>query len=206
MTKIFPPPEFGAPVAAAYPSDDAARLLSLRRSTSVELLGEPGPDPATIETICRLAARVPDHRKVVPFRFIVYAGEGRRRAGAALAEAFRVNEPTADETKVAAEAGRFLRAPVVIGVVSRVDPTHRTPEWEQILTAGAVAYGVLLAASAYGFAGTWITEWYGYDRKALDGLGFAPAERAAGFVYLGTAQSEPRERQRPDLAAISAYF
>ena len=154
MQTIVTPPEFGAPMAPANPSPDAVRLLALRRSTSIKLLGPPGPDPETLKAMLVIAARAPDHRKVFPFRFIVFEGEGRARAGDALAVAFRAATPGADPAEIENESGRFLRSPVVVAVVSRVDPAHKTPEWEQVMTAGAVGLNLLLAASAYGFAET----------------------------------------------------
>ncbi|MBI1364713.1 MAG: nitroreductase [Alphaproteobacteria bacterium] len=202
----YTPPEFGAPLPAAHPSPDTIELLRFRRSTSADLLTGPGPDAPTLKSILEIAARVPDHRRVSPFRFIIFEGEARAKAGDVLARAFKANEPGADEARISAERGRFMRAPVVIAVVSAVDATHRTPEWEQILTAGAVCQNMLIAASAHGFAAQWITEWCAYDRAVLDAFGLGPTERIAGYVYLGKAKEDPRERQRPLLANHVSRF
>ena len=70
-------PEFGKPLPAANPSDEAVTLLRLRRSTSVEYMEEPGPDAETLDKILAIAARVPDHRRVTPFRFIIFEGDAR---------------------------------------------------------------------------------------------------------------------------------
>lgn len=206
MTRICPQPEFGESLPAAHPSDEGARLLSRRRSAAPELLAPPGPGPAELEAILRIGARAPDHRRVFPFRFILFEGEGRERAGIVLGDAFRANEPDAAPEKAAFEQARFMRAPLVIAVVSKVDRTHRTPEWEQVLTAGAVCQNLLLAASAFGFGAAWITEWYGYDRRVLAGFGLEAEERIAGFVYVGTAKESLKERLRPDVAALTSRF
>ena len=200
------PREFGAPMAPSHPSADARRLLALRRSTSADLMAEPGPDGETLNAILEIAARVPDHRKLCPFRFLVFKGDARRAAGEILARRFTELSPDAAEERSAAEQRRFLRAPVVVLVVSRVDPGHKTPVWEQELSAGAACFNLLLAASAYGFAGNWITEWYGYDRKVLSEFGLAEGEKAAGFIYIGSAVEPPRERQRPTMAEIISEF
>lgn len=200
------PPEFGAPTPAAHPSDAAVRLLSLRRSTSPELMGEPGPDAAQLAAILTIAARAPDHRRVYPFRFIVFEGRARDRAGDILATAFAAVEPAADAERLEKERRRFLRAPLVVGVVSKVDRAHKTPEWEQILTAGAVCQNLLLAASAHGFAACWITEWYSYDPAVRAAFGVAAEERLCGFVYIGAAREHPKERQRPELSALITRF
>lgn len=200
------PPEFGAPMAPAHPSEDARRLLALRRSTSADLMTEPGPDRETLDAMLEIAARVPDHRKICPFRFVVMRGEARARAGDILARRFAELTPDAIAERVEAERKRFLRAPVVVLVVARIDPAHKTPEWEQMLTNGAVCLNLLLAASAYGFATNWITEWYSYDRPTLTAIGLAADEKASGFVYIGSASEPPRERQRPAMAEIVTEF
>lgn len=206
MQTIVAAPEFGAPMAAANPSAEAIRLLALRRSTSIRLLGPPGPDRQTLEAILAIAARAPDHGKLFPFRFIVFEGEARVRGGEILAEAFSSANPLAGASELEAERGRFLRAPVVIGLVSRVIRDHKTPEWEQVLCVGAVGLNLLLAANALGFAGCWVTEWYAYDNRVCSAFGLRDGERFAGFHYIGTATEPPRERQRPVMSNLVSRF
>jgi nitroreductase len=143
---------------------------------------------------------------MVPFRFLVIEGEGRRRAGVILAARFSAENPQATEVQIENERRRFLRAPVVIAVIARIDPHHKTPAWEQQLTNGAVCFNLLCAASAHGFAGCWLTEWCGYDAGVAEAFGLAAGERFAGFVYLGSAKENPRERQRPVMADIVRRF
>jgi nitroreductase len=200
--KRIAPPAFGAPMAPAHPSEEARRLLALRRSTSADLLRGPGPDEATLDAILEIGARVPDHRKLVPFRFIVPGEQARVRVGEVLAERFRLSEPNATPERIEVERRRLSRAPTLIVVVGRISPGHRTPEWEQTLTNGAVCLNLLLAASAFGFAGNWLTEWCAYDPQIHAAFGLAPDEKISGFVYLGAAVEPPRERQRPVLADI----
>ncbi len=199
-------PSLGDVLPACRACPDAIELLRLRRSTPADFLAEPGPDADTLSNILKIAARAPDHRRVTPFRFIVFEGEARARFGDVLRAAFVVNEPDADERKAAYEQNRFLRAPVVVAVISKVDRTHRTPEWEQILTAGAVCQNMLIAASAYGFAAQWITEWYAYDERVLGALSLGDNERIAGYIYIGTAKEDPKERARPVMEEIVSRF
>ncbi|WP_375211415.1 nitroreductase family protein [Hyphococcus sp.] len=195
-------PELGDILPSSYPSEATLEMLRRRRSCPADFLTGPGPDAAQLEDILTIAARVPDHRRVVPFRFVVFEGDARARFGAVLKKAFLKNEPEADDAKAAYEENRFLRAPVVIAVISKTDPSHRTPEWEQILCAGAVCQNMLLAASAHGFAAQWLTEWYAYDEAVLGALGLAMGEKIAGYVYIGTAKEDPKERGRPDMPSI----
>jgi nitroreductase len=191
------PPEFGAPIDAAHPSEGARRLLALRRSASADRMGEPGPDDETLDAMLEMAARVPDHRKIVPFRFIVLSRAARARLGDVIAERFVAANPDALPERIDLERGKLLRAPVVVAVVARIDSAHKTPAWEQELTNGAVCFNILLAASAYGFGANWLTEWLSYDERVMSGLGLEGEERLSGFVYIGTPTEKPRERQRP---------
>lgn len=202
----FEQPDFGQEMAAAHPSEEARRLLALRRSTSADRMTGPGPDRTHLRAILTIASRVPDHRKIVPFRFVVMRGEARARAGAVLARRFAETTDDASPDRIATEKGRFTRAPVVVAVVARLDPSHKTPVWEQQLTNGAVCLNVLLAASAFGFAGNWLTEWYAYDEGVREAFGLTENEKFSGFIYLGAAAEAPLERQRPRIEDIISEF
>src|SRR3977135_4007857 len=164
---------------------EALELLKTRRSLKpVELCG-PGPSAAEIDTLLTVASRVPDHGKLVPWRFIVFEGDARLAAGAAIERAFRAKYPDAKPEQVDYEQKRLARAPLVVAVVSRAAPHVKIPEGEQVLSAGAAAMSLVFAAHALGYAANWITEWYAYDRSALDALGLAPHEKIAGFIHIG---------------------
>jgi nitroreductase len=180
--------------------------LSSRRSVAPHRLGEPGPDERTIESLLTIAARVPDHGRLVPWRFILLQGEARERIGRVIGAAFRSDQPEAGPDKVSFEEGRLARAPLVVAVVSRARPHVKIPEWEQVLSAGAVCATLLHAATAFGYGASWLTEWYAYDRRVLDALGLEPDERIAGFVHIGTPMEAPLERARPTLAEIVTRF
>ena len=180
-------------------------MLLTRRSSSVSggLLGEPGPNGEQLRQMLTAAARVPDHKKLAPWRFILFEGEARARFGQVLAEVVEAEEAGPPSTaRIEIEAGRFLRAPLVVGVVSRVTPNPAAPEWEQILSAGAACHTLCLAANALGFGSNWITEWYGYSKGVAAALGLAGRERMAGFIYIGTASQKLPDRDRPSLDAI----
>jgi nitroreductase len=181
-------------------------LLRTRRSLKpVELVG-PGPSPSDLDTLLTIASRVPDHGKLAPWRFIVFEGESQLKAGAAIAAAFIAKYPDATPDQIAFERRRLARAPLVIAVVSRAAPHVKIPEWEQVLSAGAAAMSLVIAAHALGFGVTWITEWYAYDRGVLDALGLAPHEKIAGFVHIGRPAHAPEDRPRPALADIVTRF
>lgn len=181
-------------------------LLLSRRSGSAKAMSGPGPGTAELDLILKAAARVPDHGKLAPWRFILFEGDGRARMGEILAEAARLDDPGASEERLRMERERFLRAPVVIGVVSRVREGIPIPEWEQILSAGACCQTLVLAAHAQGYVANWITEWCAYHPRVREELGLRSGERIAGFIYIGQPASALEERPRPDYHALVARF
>lgn len=186
-------------------NESLSRLLR-RRSVPPRWLAEPGPGEEEIETILTAASRVPDHGKLAPWRFILIQGEARHRLGEILAAAFQADQPDADAEKVSVERERFTKAPLVIAVVSRVRPHVKIPDWEQVLSAGAVCMNLLHAATALGYGASWLTGWAAFDRRVLDALGLGPDERIAGYIHIGTATETPADRERPNLADLVTRF
>ncbi len=179
--------------------------LRERRSTPVAQINEPGPSQEELEAILTFASRVPDHGKLAPWRFIVYRGEVRRSLGLAFADLAQKNADTLGEEAREAELKRFLRAPLVVAVVSTAAPHAKIPEWEQVLSAGALCHNMILAANAHGFVANWRTEWIAYDGDALEVLGVRADEKVAGFIHVGSSTFPVPERVRPDLKTIVTY-
>jgi len=187
-----------------HPAPKALDLLLSRRSGSAQAMKEPGPSKKQLAEILKAGARAPDHGKLFPWRFLVIEGKGRERFGDVLAE---VLEAEGERPKqIEEERGRFLRAPLVIGVVSAAREQIKIPVWEQELSAGAVCQNILIAATALGFVGNWLTEWYAYHPAVKEKLGLKPGERIAGFIYIGTSEMELEERLRPEMHKIVRYF
>ncbi len=188
-------------------STDVLSFLLKRRSVKPLLMTEPGPTPEQLEQILTAAARVPDHKKLVPWRFIVFEGEARARFGHALAAACEAEEKEPPSTmRLDTERRRFMDAPLVVGVVSRVTQTAGAPEWEQVLSTGAACFNLGLAANSLGFASNWLTGWYSYSPAINAHLHLADNERLAGFIYIGSAKETPPDRERPDLANIVSRY
>jgi nitroreductase len=181
---------------------DTISLLKTRRSVKPMDLLAPGPSAQEIETLLTIASRVPDHGKLAPWRFIVFEGAARERAGEIIAEVFKAANPQASAEQIAFERNRLARAPLVIAVVSRAAPHVKIPEWEQHLSAGAVCMALVIAANALGYTTSWITEWYAYDRTVLERLGLAAPERIAGIVHIGRPRAAPEDRDRPRLSDL----
>jgi nitroreductase len=185
---------------------EALELLKTRRSVKPREMTAPGPSPAELETILTIGARVPDHGKLAPWRFIVFEGEARERAGEIIAKVFAGKNPNAQPAEIELEKHRLMDAPLVIGVVSFTRPHPKVPAWEQELSAGASAMNIVTAASALGYGACWLTGWFAFDRDVLDGLGLKADEKLAGFIHIGTRSRPSEDRPRPALSDIVTRF
>ena len=183
-------------------TSSALSLLKTRKSASVKTMGDPGPTPEQLKTILDIAVRVPDHGKLAPWRFVLFEGEARGKFG---------DQPTARCQKLHPEHGSdslefqrnlFQRSPTVIVVVSKAGPHVKIPEWEQLLSAGAVTQNRLLAAAAQGIGAQWNTDWIAYDAEIGKAMGLSDTEKVVGVVYFGTPTAPLEDRPRPDPQAL----
>lgn len=177
-------------------------FLDFRRSVPSKQLGEPGPDDAALDQMLQAASRVPDHGKLVPFRFLRIRGDARFRLGEQLVKRTLERDPQVSPAELEKERSRFSHAPLIITVVARLTPDHKVPEQEQLLTAGSVCFALLQAAQAFGFGAQWLTGWMAYDPSIAGLLGLRDNEKIVGFIHIGTAKLEAPERDRPDAATL----
>ena len=186
---------------------DPVELLLSRRSVVAANIVPPAPDPEALNTMLRIATRVPDHGKLAPWRIQILREDGQRRLGDLVARLFADANPTASEKQIAFERQRPQRAPLMLAVTAKLRPAHKIPEMEQILSAGAVCYSLLVAAKALGYAAQWLTEWPAYRPEVVEALGHNPSiDRIVGFIYVGTAAAAPDERPRPALDEVVAEW
>jgi nitroreductase len=203
QTSLLPPePEFGAPLPIGQRQLEVLRFMALRRSASAATLRAPAPSEAELADLLRIAARVPDHGKLAPWRFIVLEGEAKA-AFAARLETIAETLPNAEKAK--GVLFKLKIPPLTVAVVSRYVEGN-IPEWEQRCSAAAACTNLIIAAQAMGYGANWITDWYAYDERATALLGLSEGERVAGYVHLGTAAEPPQERVRPDVAAITSRW
>ena len=185
---------------------DAIELLKLRRSVKPREMRAPGPSAAELDTILTIGARVPDHGKLTPWRFIVFEGDARLRAGEIIAKVFARKNPAASGAEIETEKRALMDAPLVIGVVSSPKTHPKVPAWEQQLSAGASAMNLVTAATALGYGANWLTGWFAFDRDILDGFGLTPDEKLVGFIHIGTPSKPSEDRPRPALSDIVTRF
>ncbi len=182
-------------------------FLSARRSVKPDKLSAPGPTPDELGLILKVGTRVPDHKKLAPWRFIVFEGDARAKMGEVFADAcMKEDQQTPSPVRLDMERGRFLRAPMVLAVISRTKPVPGAPEWEQILSGGAACLNTCLAANALGFGTSWITEWIAYSATVRAALRLSDNERIAGFIYIGRPIEKSDERDRPVVADLVTHW
>jgi nitroreductase len=176
-------------------------FLKTRKSASAKAMGGPGPNAAQLNEILEIGVRVPDHGKLNPWRFIVFEGAARAGVGAKFKEVWAMRHPEHGADSREFQAGLFMRAPVVVAVVSTAAQHAKIPVWEQQLSSAAVCFNMVLAAQALGFDAQWQTDWVAYDEAAKAAMGIAAREQVAGLIYMGTSTLPLEDRPRPDVAA-----
>jgi nitroreductase len=177
-------------------------FLKSRKSASAKAMTGPGPSASQLHEILDIAVRVPDHGKLAPWRFVLFEGDARAKAGRGFAGVWAKKNPDHGADSLAFQAGLFMRAPVVLAVVSTAAPHAKIPLWEQQLSSAAVCYNVVLAATAMGFAAQWQTDWVAYDAAAKAVMGIGESEQVAGFIYIGHSTVPLEDRPRPDVSAL----
>ena len=178
-------------------------FLNARRSTPSRALGEPGPAPDELEALLTAAIRVPDHGKLTPWRMLLIRGDMRRKFGEMLAQIHQRKEPDLAEAQLVKDRERYNFAPLIVAVIARIDAQHaKIPAQEQLLSAGCVAYNLLLGAQALGFGAQILTGWAAYDRDVAALLGLGDNELVVAFVHIGTPREDAPERARPALADV----
>lgn len=184
------------------PDNCSMQALDQRLSVPSRQLGEPAPDADTLLRMLQSAVRVPDHGKLVPYRFLQLRGDARHALGEFLAQRSRQRDPQTAEAAVEKDRLRFSHAPLIVTVIARLQPDHKVPAQEQLLTAGCVCFALLQAAQGAGFGAQWLTAWMAYDVEVSRHLGLVENERIVGFIHIGTPKLEVPDRERPDPAAL----
>ena len=176
-------------------------LLESRRSAKPRELVGPGPTPAELERILGIAARIPDHGKLSPWRFVTVGDDQRAKLAQLLRSALAREDPEATPAhhEKAEQFAHYQGSLVVL--VSAPVPDHKIPAWEQQLSCGAAGMNLLLGAHALGYVAGWVTGWQAYSEAVNDAF-CEPGERIAGFNFIGRPGHSIEERPRPALEAV----
>lgn len=180
-------------------------FLLTRRSHPYRSLAAPAPDRQSLLKMLTAAARVPDHGKLEPWRFIVLQGKALERLAALIRKRGQVLGLEAE--KIAKAADAFANAPLIVTVVSAPKPSEKIPQSEQVQSASAVCLSLLNAALASGWGANWLTGWPAHDDNfRIRGLGLGQDETIAGFIHIGSRSATPPERPRPDIGALTEWI
>lgn len=175
------------------------QTLLTRRSQLAANMVEPGPNEQELETILKCAIRVPDHKKLAPWRIQIVDKTNQTKLGSLLAKIKRDGQ--ANESAIASATAFPQRAPLLLIVSTKIVST-KAPASEQLLSAGAVCQNILIAATSLGYRGQWISDWPAYDETVKTALGIAKDDYLVGFLFIGSSDETPTERPRPELAEI----
>ncbi len=169
-------------------------LLNRESALKLEL---PGPDQAALDRIFQAAIRSPDHGRLRPWRFVVIPENRRAAFGEIMADSLLRKEPDASQDALQRERDKAMRAPVIVVVAAHTVKPHKIPEIEQIISVGAAAQTVVLAANAQGFGAMWKTGGPAYDPEVNQALGLDAGDQIIGFLYLGTRAGGSMAAARP---------
>lgn len=179
----------------------AFAFLQNRRSRPAKTLTLPVPDAETVAQLLGVAARVPDHGKLEPWRFLVL-NKGAMPRLADLAEQI-AREQGGDAERIVKGRGQFDQGNLAVVVISSPKLHPKVPVAEQKLSSGALCLGLVNAAEAAGWGACWLSGWVSHDAAfCAQGLGLAAHESVAGIVHIGTETVVPPERPRPDIPSL----
>lgn len=176
-------------------------LLEARTSVPAVQLTEPAPTQQQLERILRCGLNAPDHANMRPWRFITIKGDARAALGEVFAKAAVSDNNDLPAEKIARMKQKPLRSPLLVVIVATITKDHpKTPEIEQILSAGSAATLIQLAATASGFGSIWLTGPNTYKTQVKAALGVDAKDQIVGFLYLGTPSKGETPKTRPELS------
>lgn len=187
------------------PNPAALAFLQTRRSRPAKTLTTPVPGAEEVRGLIKVAARVPDHGKLEPWRFLVLETAALARLAETIPEKGETLSIAPDKIEKAVQ--EYANADLAVVVISSPKPSDKIPEIEQTLSAGAVCLQLVNAALAAGWGANWLSGWASHDRDWRErNLGLMPHEWIAGVIHIGTETSAPPERPRPDTDALTEWF
>lgn len=186
-----------------HQNPQALEFLGRRRSHPPKTLTGPGPDRAQLMELLTIAARVPDHGKLEPWRFVVLERATLDRLAPTLAA--NVRDKGGDHAAADKAASAFA-SPIIVAVVSCPVDSPKIPLWEQEMSAGAVCLSLLNAALAAGWGAAWLSGPATDPEFARAHLGIGANERIVGMVHIGSRTGEVPDRPRPDVPARTTFL
>ena len=175
-----------------------------RRSYSLKYLSN---DPIPLDAVrlmLEAANWAPSHGQTEPWRFTVFAHEGRQQLSDAFGEAYRLHTHEAHyhPDLEQAQRDRVWQAPVWISIGMQPAMNHHgeplKPEWEEIIAVGVAVHNAQLVASSLGLGSKWSSSAISNHPHVARLVGLEPPARLLGFLYVGKPTIElPTGTRRP---------
>ena len=182
------------------PLGSALTLIHSRQSTSSRFLGDPGPDPAQVETILDAAGAAPDHRRLTPWRLVILPAEKRPLLAEAFAEALSERDSKATEGQLQEARDKAYRGPLLVAVIGRLGPTlSNVHPQERLLSAGCAIQNMLLTAHAMGFGAGLLTGRSIYSQRLKQFFQLDEGEHLLCFMAVGAVVRGRPATSRPTM-------
>ncbi|GAB4093121.1 nitroreductase family protein [Flaviaesturariibacter terrae] len=183
-----------------YDIEQINSLIKSRRSTFPKQYDPAVPvDEAVVQQVLENATWAPSHGNLQPWRFVVFAGEGRQKLAQFQAELYKQEagegfKPATYETLLA----NPLKAAYVIALCLKRDPNKKFPEIEEVSAVASAVQNMYLTVTAYGLGGYWTTGGVTYKESAKEFFGLGPDDKLMGFFYIGAvAVASPAKERAP---------
>lgn len=167
--------------------DHEAVLHAIRHRRTADLKDlSPAPVPrATLHALLEAANWAPSHGRTEPWRLMVFTGARRARLSEALNASAAFLTPALTEEARQGQRDRRLLAPVWIAVAAEPALKPRMPLHEEQWATVCAVHNLLLAATAHGLVGKWITNGPSLHPNTARMLGFPEEAVMVGVLYLG---------------------
>ena len=171
-----------------------------RASAPAGAIGDRAPSEQELQKILTAGMAAPDHGSLAPWRVITVTGDAIARLGDVFAEGLRATNPGADGDSLEKMRRRPMRAPLIVVVVFTPVDDDAVSTRDQLLSAGAVAHQMVLAADALGYGSVWLTGPMAGNPHVADALGLSHDERIVAFVYIGNVSDRAMASKRQSLS------
>lgn len=182
-------------------------LIHTRQHIGPKHLTEPAPTPAQLRELFGAAAAAPDHKQLMPWRFVVLGEAARQKLSEVFVASLLARDPSALPGQVEDARRKAFHGPVlVMAVVDLRADRPEVHELERVVSLGAAIQNLLLAAGARGF-GSGLSSGRALHSPSLrEAFGIAEGEHAVCFISLGTPQRSKATRQRPAVDAFVRWL
>ncbi len=182
----------------------ANALIRRRRSIKPKDMSDKQVEKEHLAAILENANWAPTHGMTQPWRFTVFAEDGRQRLADFLQKLYKDQMPEDKfrQDKYDKFGTQPLLSPIVIAIGMSRQKNEAIPEIEEIEAVACAVQNIHLTASALGMAGYWSSPPICYTDEMRVWLGM-PDERdkCLGFFYLGWPKGEEwPEGNRGDMA------